>query len=530
MDYTKHVGRRARVPQREPITNDQVENSEGGYVWAVDDWKRLDRFLVLGSEQGSYYIGEGKLTRENAAAVERCIKADGKRTVDRIVEISEKGRAPRNDPALLALAMAASLGDTATRSYALGNLGRVARTGTHLFQFVKLARAFRGWGRGLRNAVSNWYESKNPNKLALQLIKYRNREGWTHRDLMRCAHPGEIRNTQACAVIDWAHGREVPSNVELPRLLEGVLAIEELGDDAKAKQIAKIISDYQLPRECVPTEHLNSVEVWEALLERMPMMAMMRNLGKMSSIGLLRPNSAAMSKVVTQLKDEEALRKSRLHPLAILLASTTYSQGRGVRGSLSWEPAQPVVTALDAAFYMAFANAPVTNKRWLLGVDVSGSMTWSNIAGTHLTAAMAATAMALVTARTEPLHHLMGFSHKFRRLPINAAESLHSARQAAYRIGMGGTDCSLPMRWALENRVEVDIFTVYTDNETWAGNEHPVQALRRYRDKTGIPAKLVVLGMCSNGFTIADPKDAGMLDVVGFDAAVPAVLADFAMN
>ncbi|HEV3051923.1 MAG TPA: hypothetical protein VGX50_16565, partial [Longimicrobium sp.] len=64
--------------------------------------------------------------------------------------------------------------------------------------------------------------------------------------------------------------------------------------------------------------------------------------------------------------------------------------------------------------------------------------------------------------------------------------------------------------------------------ETWAGSIHPAQALRKYRERTGIPAKLVVVGMASNGFTIADPNDAGMLDVVGFDAAAPQLIADFA--
>jgi hypothetical protein len=33
--------------------------------------------------------------------------------------------------------------------------------------------------------------------------------------------------------------------------------------------------------------------------------------------------------------------------------------------------------------------------------------------------------------------------------------------------------------------------------------------------------------MTSNGFTLADPNDRGMLDVVGFDTSVPAVVADF---
>src|SRR5581483_7315445 len=101
-----------KTSQSQPIPGtDQVRNSAGGYAWAVDDWKRLDRFLILGSEGGSYYASEQKLTVENAEAVRRCIAADGARVVARIVEISDAGRAPKNDPALFALAMAAGLGD-----------------------------------------------------------------------------------------------------------------------------------------------------------------------------------------------------------------------------------------------------------------------------------------------------------------------------------------------------------------------------------------------------------------------------------
>ena len=63
--------------------------------------------------------------------------------------------------------------------------------------------------------------------------------------------------------------------------------------------------------------------------------------------------------------------------------------------------------------------------------------------------------------------------------------------------------------------LDVGTFCVYIDHETWAGDVHPAQALRSYRNARGIPAKLVVVGMTSNGFSIADPDDAGMLDVVG---------------
>jgi 60 kDa SS-A/Ro ribonucleoprotein len=83
------------------------------------------------------------------------------------------------------------------------------------------------------------------------------------------------------------------------------------------------------------------------------------------------------------------------------------------------------------------------------------------------------------------------------------------------------------MMWALDRGRAIDTFVIYTDSETWAGTVHPAQALRAYREPTGIPARLVVVAMVANGFTLADPDDAGMLDVVGFDTAAPQVIADF---
>ena len=65
-----------------------------------------------------------------------------------IVAISRDGRAPKNDPAIFALAMAASADDEATRKLALDALPDVCRTGTHLFAFTRYVEQFRGWGRG----------------------------------------------------------------------------------------------------------------------------------------------------------------------------------------------------------------------------------------------------------------------------------------------------------------------------------------------------------------------------------------------
>jgi 60 kDa SS-A/Ro ribonucleoprotein len=139
--------------------------------------------------------------------------------------------------------------------------------------------------------------------------------------------------------------------------------------------------------------------------------------------------------------------------------------------------------------------------------------------------------MSLVTLNSERETHVIGFtSGPVTPLRIAKGDRLDNVVSYINQQPMGGTDCSLPMIYAAENRIPTEVFVVYTDSETWAGDIQPVEALKRYRDRMGIPAKLIVVGMMSNGFTLADPNDAGMMDVVGFDTAAPAVMADFARH
>jgi 60 kDa SS-A/Ro ribonucleoprotein len=136
MAYLKKIF--TQTPQTAPIPGTaQVPNSAGGYAWQASQWDRLKRFLVLGSEGGSYYATETTLTIENANHVLACITEDGLRVIRETIAISDAGRAPKNDPAIFVLALCASLGDDATRKAALDALPQVCRTATHLFQFVE---------------------------------------------------------------------------------------------------------------------------------------------------------------------------------------------------------------------------------------------------------------------------------------------------------------------------------------------------------------------------------------------------------
>jgi 60 kDa SS-A/Ro ribonucleoprotein len=313
----------------------------------------------------------------------------------------------------------------------------------------------------------------------------------------------------------------------LPAGLEQLAAAEALARTSDAKAAARLIADHRLPREAVPSELQRAPEVWQALLADMPMTAMLRSLGRMASIGLLVPGSDAERTVRGRLADRARLKAARVHPIHVLLALAMYGRGQGLRGSLAWTPAPDVLDALDAAFYAAFADIVPAGKRIAIGLDVSGSMTSGMVAGTPLVPRVAAAAMAMITSATEPGTLVWAFSDKMVPIAISPRQRLDDVVKATSDLPFGGTDVALPMLHALETKAKVDAFVVYTDNETWAGNVHPVQALKRYRDRTGIAAKLVVVGMTSTGFTIADPQDGGMLDVVGFDASAPQLIADF---
>jgi len=531
------------TPQSEPIPGtSQVPNSAGGFAWPLDDWARLDRFLVLGCEGGTYYVGERELTIENARIVQRCLAADGIRTIDRIVAISVAGRAPKNDPAIFSLAMAAKLGDEPTRRAAYAALPTVCRIGTHLMHFAEFAQGFGGWGRGMRKAVGAWFNGKPAGDLAFQLAKYQARDGWSNRDLLRLAHP-RAASPSHDRLFAWAVKGELPDGAAEDPACALIVAMTELSkmDDVLAG--AKLIRERRIPRECVPTQWLTFPEVWDALLEAMPMTAMIRNLATMTRVGLVTSQSAAAKTIATALRDPQRLAKARVHPIAVLSALMTYKSGRGVRGSGTWEPVASIVDALDAAFYASFGVLEPAGKRMLLALDVSGSMGAGVVAGVpNLTPRVASAAMALVTAATERDHTFVAFTAAsggyggkwgggdsgITTLSISPRQRLDDVVNAVAALPMGGTDCALPMIWAQKHRVDVDTFCVYTDNETWAGSVHPAQALRAYRDARGIPAKLVVVGMTSNGFSVADPNDAGMVDVVGFDTSTPPVIADFA--
>ena len=534
---------RAATPQSLKAAPGQKRNRAGGFTFVISDLDRVKRFLILGSDAGFYASG-AELTRENAKVVIRVAESPQHRElVDLIVETSVAGRAPKQDPALFALAIAASFGKDADRAYALAQLPKVARTSTALFGFLTYVQGFRGWGRSLTRAVATWYTDKSVEDLTYQVVKYRQRDSWTHRDVFRKAHPRSAEPAFQ-GLGEWILRGNA---ADAPGLVRGF----EAAQVAPTSALPELIREHRLTWEMVPTEALNDREVWEALLEgNVPLGALIRQLPRLTRIGLLEPMAEATEAVAARLVDAEALRKARIHPLNVLVALRTYASGRSLRGESTWEPTARIVDALDEAFYASFGTVEPAGKRTLIALDVSGSMSMGQVAGSPLTPREASAGLALVLAATEPMTHIIGFTggvgayrppgvrqvRQVARMGSAAAVSklaitprmrLDAAIREVSDLPFGATDCALPMLYAAERGLKVDTFVVITDNETWAGAMHPHQALAKYRTEMGIDAKLIVLATSATKFSIADPDDAGMLDIAGFDAAVPALVTEF---
>jgi 60 kDa SS-A/Ro ribonucleoprotein len=284
-------------------------------------------------------------------------------------------------------------------------------------------------------------------------------------------------------------------------------------------------------------------EVWKALIRKgMPQTALMRQLPTLTRLGVL--DDGEIRDIVTaQLQDPERLRRGRVHPVNVLVAQKTYASGHSMRGSSAWEPKSQIVDALDRAFYNAFRAVEPAGKRTLIALDISGSMTWHAIAGMPITPREASAAMALVTLATEPAVDVVGFSHGgwstpstpqyswsgvgIAPLDITPRRRLDDVLRYINNLAAGGTDVSLPFRWAQAQRRDYDTVIIYTDSETWSGDRHPHQSLCEYRAAVGHDVRQIVVAMEATDVSVADPLDPHSLDVAGFDSAVPNLLADF---
>lgn len=477
----------------------------------------LERFMLMGSMGATYSTNDkfAEFSKEVITSVKAIVENFPAESIAEISSVVTLNKAPRKPPVLLVLAAAMSVEATRTQAEELAK--KYVFTGTDQFVLTKfLLDLGRGQGRSFKRQASLLYSkldklgtSFGRDMLALNMVKYRNRAGWTHRDLLRVSHfkPSEMNND----LFKWVVGKG-PAKHDLLRAYE---AASSITDPAKA---VHLIQEFpKVPWEAFQTEILGSRDVWENLLPNLGDSAIIRNLGRLSSLGI--DLSSYEGKIL------EACRN--LHPVASLSAWRVYTKGQGIKGSLSWTPNARIGDVLEHGFSESFGQLKKSESKVLFGIDVSGSMGMHPSTVPGLNCREVAAAMVMVAMRQQP-YMAYGFSHTLVPLDIQDNWSLNQVMQYMARITFGATNCALPIRFASEHSIsDVDLFAIYTDNET-NQRDKPSHALNYYRAMHNPNAKLATVALMGGAFSIADPNDPGQVDFIGFDPTVPSVMVSLA--
>lgn len=516
-----------QTPQTQPSVPSQVPNNAGGYSFQTSVWDQLDRFLIIGSLGGTFYVKESDLTQMNLDAIILAIREDGRRVIKRIIDVSTQGLAAKNEAAILALALVAVHGSETAKSQIKDALPKVCRTATMLFHYAEYHKVLgKGWGRGTRKAVARWYNSKRPEELVYQMRKYPQRDGWSHKDLLALSHANPPTADHKAAYMLAVKG-QVPAELSTTQAFDKWVNLSSaLQPGLSVNQIVQRINLFSLEREFLPTEALKHPAVWAALLPNMGGTALLRNLGNLASHGLLVAGSPHLTYVQSRLADAEWLKRNRIHPLAILQAFAIYRTGHGLKGDKTWEAIPQVLDALNDAFYLAFASVVPTGKPLSVWVDVSGSMRHQSnfIESLQLFASQLAVALAIVIAGTEPNTELMAFDTQAYRLNFSKRQRLDDIMN---NVPVGkATDISVPVRYLTEQKQARHILTL-TDSETWAGNVHVREAIKVYRRDVFSTARLINVAMTANNVSNIESDDWLSLETVGFSSDVPMVVSQF---
>ncbi|XP_029380416.1 RNA-binding protein RO60 [Echeneis naucrates] len=518
----------------------------GGCPWEVNDKARLCRFLCYGSE-GDIYTArdEGRVTMESAGALLILLQEGrGPEVVEEIKKFTQDGRAVRLGPSFFALALCSQHSELKTRQAAFKALKEVCRHPSHLFSLIQYKKELKEgmkcgiWGRALRKAVSDWYNEQDAMSLAAAVTKCKQREGWSHQDLLRLSHTKPAN--EAIALISkyvtkgWKEVQvayaDKENSEEVVKLLSYLEVVEKVKHSCDETEVINLIEEHKLDREQLLTDHLKSKQVWRALLKEMPLQSVLRILGKMTSNKILEPAGLETQAVCDRIQSETALRKAKIHPFSILLASESYKRGQGYQGKTKWEPDSSILKAMDSAFYKSFMNVEALGKRFVVAVDVSTSLS-SVVPGTSVSTAVAAAAITLIFANTEIDTQVLAYSEgALVPCRISTDMTLAQATVELVKIPGGNTDCTLPITWATENGKAVDMFIILTNNPLWTFSASPVESLKKHRQISGANSKLVMCGLTSIGHTLADTEDRGLLSICGFDLGAFTVICNLAQD
>lgn len=536
MTYGKYIRSKKATPASQPVIgreNEMVSTKSGAVLFKTDIFDDLRRTLITGTATSTFYTGKFELTKDFEVLLVKCAKEDGKRTADVISLVSDQGLAVRNDSCLFALAVLSKYAPTEFKRVA----HTVVRTLSHFHMFVSFVKEYRGTGGVVSKFGKSWFNNMPVDKLTYQILKYPQRNGFSIKDQLRIFKPNPGKEQDRERLFAYAVGKEEKYGPQYTDLVGEYQTLNQLGwyewlkADPTSKNAIKAIEEAGLSHEMVTPLGVMNQAVWEALFQKMPMTATLRNLGNLSSHGVFnsKENRAALQ---NRIVNEKNLRKARIHPYDLLLAARVYASGGnlyGTRSSKTWTPNNLINSALEDALALSFTTQEATGNTFFNAIDVSGSMSTRFGQNRLISCSEVAAMMALITAKVEPDNYVYGFCHKMKNLGITSKDTFLSATQKAMEGTVGGTNAGQVYDFAIDRNLHIDTFAFYTDSMSWGGT-HAFQQLNKYRKAINPNARAVYVTITAGYGGLADPKDPNSLAIGGFDPTAPKIIQQFSQG
>jgi 60 kDa SS-A/Ro ribonucleoprotein len=466
------------------------------------------------------------MTSANVKILADMVAKNPNLVADEIVYASNHGI--DNHAPILALVYL-SMGNDVAKSAFKRIFNSIVRTASMLYEFMEYTKSLRGFGKLIHTTIDGWFGTKEVKNLEYQFLKYQNRYNWTGRDVLRKIKIIPRDNNES-SLFSWIAGKGMFKPEEEGTTLKLIPVYENLKTGMNEVDVIKAILDYNLTHEMIPANIERTTKIWEALYQKMPITATLRNLANLTNKDVFTTENIGL---LEDRFSKENLRKGRVHPISVAVAYKIYtSAGNAGRTSLSWKPIPRIEDILERAVNDAFEVLEPTGKTFYHAVDVSGSMSMKILDKVWMSPMEISAIMALATLKTEKNYFTSAFSKDAIDFPdlrkslafgdIIKGNHLHHIPREY--VG-SGTDLGSAITYATNNKIKADALVFWTDGQTWMG-QHPSILLKEYREKMNPDAKAIFVTMLAYGdhISLTDPRDGKSYDICGFNTETPKLI------
>lgn len=457
------------------LPNATLRNEAGGPAYGFTPKHALAQLAATGTFHGTYYASaESQLD----ALIQLAGQVGDDAFLAKLAVYSRERALMKDMPAALVALLASR--DPALFHRAFDRVidnGRVLRT---LFQMIRSGRfGKKSLASSVQRAFRRWLNSASVEKLLSASIG----NDPSLRDILRLARPTPNDNARR-ALFGWLTDKEVArwapaTEADLPeqvQLLRAFRAAES--DDEQVALLEKLRARWDLLADSA-----KGPKVWAALARTMGPQALRMNLNTLQRHGVfgeqlgilgrmlaaILPSNLAKSEtmvdfVAARLADESEIRWAKQFPYQYFAAYMNAADDVPAR----------IKIALHRAAEIACGNVPELPGPVVIGVDVSGSMT-SPVTGergggtSKVRCVDVAALVAAALLRRNPDSLVVPFDTQVYSPRVDPSDSILSLAERLAKYGGGGTDCSLPLRFANTSAREkrLDGVILVSDNQSW---------------------------------------------------------------